>query len=415
MRLIKKICAYCLVIYFVIAPPIAMAASPTGWAMTAYSLPTTTLTAVKNGLSASIKVAPSASTVGKYAIRAAGSVAIAYAVAKYGGEAIDWLLDPENNTVRSKPGANIPNLPVAFCKWADECANETYAYSTPQAAAQATCQGYNEVYVSVQTYEKYTDGQLLLVTCKTKDDKIDRWHTKVKINGSKIISADEIGNDILNKARAGDSAMTNVVNDAMADQVNKGAHDAALDKAAAQKTSENESHNCGTGTHWNGSACVADPAKPADAAPTDLSGIEGLLQSIIDAIKSLAEAIYKPIVDIIQTVFDWWVAQWETFTKGVSEFFQWVRGDFDNSDDVKPDVDKTPPTKSARDFDANYINFGGQCPTFQPVTISVGLVSVPISFNAQPICDFAILCRPAILALAYFAAMAIVANAIRSD
>ena len=423
MRLIKKICAYCLIIYFVIAPPIAMAASPAGWAMTAFNLPTNTLTAVKNGVTVAVSAAPSASTVGSYAIKFAGAAAIAYAVAKYGGQAIDWVLDPANNSVRSKPGSNIAGGATMFCNWYDECQADIYNYSTAAAAGEATCASYSETFVSIKESPPYADGQYLIVVCKKKDGSLDFWNTKVKIvTGDKVVSADEIGNDILNKAKAGDSAMTNVVNDAMADEVNKGAHDAALDKAAAQKTSENESHNCGTGTTWNGSACVADPAKPADAAPLDLSSILSALQSIYDAIKGLASAIVEPIVNmidlVIQTINDaWqrWIDIWTEFKTKVFDFIDWVRGDFDNSDDVKPDVDKTPPTKSARDFDANYINFGGQCPTFQSVTVSVGLVSVPISFNAQPLCDFAILCRPAILALAYFAAMAIVANAIRSD
>ena len=99
----------------------------------------------------------------------------------------------------------------------------------------------------------------------------------------------------------------------------------------------------------------------------------------------------------------------------VTDMIDWFKSEPDPQTDSKPDINDTQPTKSAQDFDSNYINFGGQCPSFSPTTISVGIVAVPISFNAQPLCDFAILCRPIILALAYFAAMAIVANAIRSE
>lgn len=126
--------------------------------------------------------------------------------------------------------------------------------------------------------------------------------------------------------------------------------------------------------------------------------------SIPDVINTAIDDLFVDIKDFFEPVI----------TK-VTDMIDWFKSDPDPQTDNKPDINDTQPTKSAQDFDSNYINFGGQCPSFSPATISVGIVAVPISFNAQPLCDFAILCRPIILALAYFAAMAIVANAIRSE
>ncbi|OPH33163.1 virulence factor TspB C-terminal domain-related protein [Moraxella equi] len=58
-----------------------------------------------------------------------------------------------------------------------------------------------------------------------------------------------------------------------------------------------------------------------------------------------------------------------------------------------------------------YLRFGGQCPA--PVTHNLGLNNATFTIDLTPLCQFAILVRPAILAMAYFLAIGIIANAIR--
>ena len=217
--------------------------------------------------------------------------------------------------------------------------------------------------------------------------------------------------------------------------VNEGSADVALDNA---KADADASHACGTGTHWSGSACVADtPSTPTTPTtpdtPFDPSSILDAIGKVFDAVMSLPDVInnaldgllvdikdfFQPVIDLVTDFFQWFkdtATDWkDDFVDEYKAFRDWVKSEPGPQTDSKPDINDTQPTKSAQDFDSNYINFGGQCPSFSPTTISVGIVAVPISFNAQPLCDFAILCRPIILALAYFAAMAIVANAIRSE
>lgn len=418
-NIIKKILVFWLVIYLVIISPVTQAnlISASGWAMTAFNLPTNTLTAVKNGLSVSVKAMPSASTVGSFAIRAAGSVAIAYAVAKYGGQSIDWVLDPANNSVRSKPGSNIAGGGTTmFCKWYDECTAGIYNYSTAAAAGEATCAGYSETFVSIRESPPYTDGQYLVVVCKRKDGSEDLWSTRVKIvSGDKVVSADEIGNDILNKAKAGDSAMANVVSDAMADRVGAGAYDLALDKAAA----DNVAHNCDTGTSWNGSACVADPAKPADPTKLlDLSSVLSALQSIFTAIKDLANQIVEPIKTVINSVWNWFKEKYDAINKQLTEFFDWAYSkDYARSlDKEKPvDVPQADITlKDPSEFDKDYISVSAQCPADVERDIPVGNQSFKLVYQMSPICDFlTTYMRPVIIFLAYIAAGLSIGNAFK--
>ena len=91
---------------------------------------------------------------------------------------------------------------------------------------------------------------------------------------------------------------------------------------------------------------------------------------------------------------------------------EWAKSDPDPQPDNKPDIDTTQPTKSATDFDTDYLRFGGQCPATPSTSLSVGAVSVPLSIDLTPLCDFVVMVRPAILAMAYLSALFVVARAI---
>ena len=223
------------------------------------------------------------------------------------------------------------------------------------------------------------------------------------------ISIPTVATKIFDNAKT-DSDSRSVVNDAVKEYVNEGSADTALDNA---KADSDATHNCGTGTHWSGSACVADtPSTPSTPdTPFDPTSIIDAIGKVFDAVMSLPDVINNALDSLLVDIKDFF----QPVLDKVTDMIDWFKSEPDPQTDSKPDINDTQPTKSAQDFDSNYINFGGQCPSFSPTTISVGIVAVPISFNAQPLCDFAILCRPIILALAYFAAMAIVANAIRSE
>lgn len=412
-KLIKKIFLVYISIVLTFAPSSVFAASAGVWAFNSFNVATSVVTALKGGASASVAVAKSPISA-KIAKGIVGGViagaALPLAISQISGlalSAVDWVLDSANNAVKWKPkdGVQAGNYVV----------NSTYSASTAQAAC--------EFWIAAQLYQGNPKP-----TVKAENGNCKMYGGEYKYNGNigatykfvqdtnkdwRSIPIPTVADKIYDNAKT-DTASASIVNDAVKDYVNEGSADTALDAA---KADADATHNCGTGTSWNGSACVADTPNTPDT-PFDSSSIIDAINSVFNAITNLFDAVMS-IPDVINTAIDDLFVDIKDFFEPVitkvTDMIDWFKSDPDPQTDNKPDINDTQPTKSAQDFDSNYINFGGQCPSFSPATISVGIVAVPISFNAQPLCDFAILCRPIILALAYFAAMAIVANAIRSE
>ena len=393
-NIIKKILALWLVVYLTIVPPFAYAASPAGWGFSKYDIAKSLLTATKNGVTVAVSAAPSASTIGSYAIRFAGAAAIAYAVAKYGGSAIDWVLDPDNNSVRSKDGA-IPGLGGQ-----EFCANGQ-CFATPELAGAVKCaSGLDYVRDKPPYYSNFG------ATVACKDGSLE--HIDVRDTNSKTVGADEIGSDLLSKAKVGDTSAASVVNDAMTEQVNKGTYDTSLDAAAAQQAADNEAHNCGTGTHWSGSACVADtpttPTTPTDT-PFDPTSIIDAIGKVFDAVMSLPDVINSALDDLLADIKDFF----QPVVDSVTNFFDWVKTTYDEfvkPDDTPTDVDVDVPQTQTIDTD---INFGGSCPA--NVDIEFGLPGHTVPLTVMDWSKFCMLMdkylKPIVIAIASYQAIRI--------
>lgn len=412
-KLIKKILALWLIIYLIIIPPFAYAASAGGWAFNSFNVATSVVTALKNGASASVAVAksPITSKIAKGIVGGAiAGAAIPLAISQLTGiamSAVDWVFDPANTAIKYKKKID-PNNPYDY-----QSSVTGNSYSTPEQACDYLKVVNNGAGIPGATFARFDLEKGLCYY--NVNGEIMNWSTFTTVpitpkSGS--ISIPTVANKVYDNAKT-DSNSRSVVNDAVRDYVNEGSADTALDNA---KADTDASHACGTGTHWSGSACVADtPSTPSTPTtpdtPFDPTDIIDAIGKVFDAVMSLPDVINNALDDLLNDIKDFF----QPAIDKVTDIIDWVKSEPDPQSDNKPDIDTTQPTKSANDFDTDYLRFGGQCPSFSPTTISVGIVAVPISFNAQPLCDFAILCRPIILALAYFAAMAIVANAIRSE
>lgn len=437
MRLIiKKILTFWLIIYFAICVPTAYASfspstTPGGWGLTGFNVATSVMSAVKAGSSSVATVARSVSVANIAKGVAAGGVAavgggLAFqALTGVALDAVDWVLDPANNQIKYKERAS---------------------------GADAPCPAYGGTYLNVSSgitvtrWVTYDDASKTTgtMTCAYKDGYGYTHNISYKFGAVayKTLSYDTLANKVVDNAIAGtDSAAAAAVEAAAVEAAaveyaKTGALDNTFDANAKPTTA------CPTGQHYSGTACVADitdtpntsaPPNDVPVPPFDPSSVIAAIQSlgailtavltnVLNNIKALPTVINTAIDKVTQKLDGIASNLSSVITNGLNAVKQsvdslkdWASSDPDPQTDSKPDIDTTTPTKSAQDFDSNYINFGGQCPSFSPTTISVGMVAVPISFNAEPLCDFAILCRPIILALAYFAAMAIVANAIRSE
>lgn len=406
VKLIKKILALWLVIYLVIVPPVAHATSPGGWAMTAFNLPTMTINAVKNGLATSATISSiNSAGVASVLAKTAASVAIAYAIAKYGGQAIDWILDPANNTLKRK---------ATYAGGDTVCKNKDNGQSI---SASAFCSSKGS------TFREITPaGQ---VSCNGTV-----WGAlECPTSGSPelVVPVNDIVPDVIQGAKNGDAAAQNVINQAVAESVNAGTYDKTLDDAAQK--------SCAQGTSWNGSACVATQEQP-----TDRTGIESLLQSIQSILQGLASAIVNPIVDAIElaqaTIKDFW--QWivDTYTAAKTEIVNkynevenavvteykevrdWVYSEDDlaNMQNEKPvDVPEADTTlKDPADFDKDYISVTAQCPADVERQIPVGQMSFSLVFQMSPMCDFLdTYMRPVIILMAYIIAASSIGNAFK--
>ncbi|MCX0344048.1 hypothetical protein NVV24_15550, partial [Acinetobacter radioresistens] len=125
----------------------------------------------------------------------------------------------------------------------------------------------------------------------------------------------------------------------------------------------------------------------------------------------------QTVISFPRTLTNWWNTAnqkadgWaSSISLAWSDF--WKEPNLEKEKDTEVNVDEKE-VQDPSQFDQMYVQFGGQCPTFEVNTISVGSVSVPISFDLSPYCDFALKVRPAVIGFGYLVALGIVSNAIR--
>lgn len=407
-NIFKKILALWLVIYLTIAPPFVYAASPTGWAFSAFDVATSVVTAMKNGASSSVAIAKSpisAKIARGIAAGAIAGAALPLAISQLTGialNAVDWVFDADNNAIRYKIPAD------SSAGWTN-CVYRDISYSSPQKAWEA----YLATTPNSSASWKYTVDQNGFVSL----DGV--WGTGISCKveadyGSIPIST--VADKIFDNAKT-DSASASIVNDAVKDYVNEGFADVALDNA---KANDDASHACGTGTHWSGSACVADDT------PFDPSGIIDAIKSVFDAITALAAQIFEPIVKVIndawewaKTSFDWIKTAVDAIKTAVTDiktaftgFVDWVKTTYDEfvkPDDSPTDVDVDIPQTQTIDTD---INFGGSCPA--NITGSFVIGGQTTTFNIMDWSQFCLIMstylKPLVIALASFHAVRILAG-----
>lgn len=104
-----------------------------------------------------------------------------------------------------------------------------------------------------------------------------------------------------------------------------------------------------------------------------------------------------------------------SWAKPVCDFIDWVKDNPDLPEPQQVQIDDNQLTKTAQSFDTDYLRFGGQCPAPISHTIAVGNQYSVFNIDLTPLCQFVLLVRPAILAMAYLLAIGIVSNAIKDS
>nr|WP_193216003.1 virulence factor TspB C-terminal domain-related protein [Psychrobacter sp.]QJS05422.1 hypothetical protein [Psychrobacter sp.] len=389
----RKIIIYMLSLVMVFAPAIAAnaATSMGGWTaldtITAGANNTITATKTAGGkvLKSAITVAPQAGKVGKLLLRGGAVGALAMAVPQILGQGVDWVLDPANNAVKYKNPDYSPS-PLVYGYRIRTGA----FFSTPDAVcvdfvriSNARFNGTTYTFVSASPSDCALSGVL---TSDGGDYKL--FHVPIDYVSTPVVDPSLPANDeykflpidivaakVVGNAEAGHVPSQEAVKAVALEGFEAGDYDTALESAAIPDSAVD--------TDTPPTDTPTDPTKPFDPA--------GIL-SAIAALKAVLAGLVAAVV-------------------GLSDFFQSDPPPEKPSQDVP--VDTLPPTKSANEFDVNYVSFGGQCPVLPSFNVGVGSVSTTMQFDVTPLCDLAVMIRPAIIAISYFIGLGVIASAIR--
>lgn len=348
----------------------------------------TTINAAKTAggkaLKSSITVAASASKVGKHLIKGGGSAALAYAMVELADNALDWVLDPANNRVKYTVAGDIGDDGSYYFEYAGK------RYSTHDAACNAALMAsspdqYHQGYRSATWTDEHRDlcrfakpeGGYTTISGISANRKGGGGVAAPPVE--KYIPIDVVAAKVISNAEAGHAPSQEAVKATALEGFAAGEHDAALDAAATETGTENPPDTENP---------PKDPDAPAE--PFDPAGII----SAINALKALLAGILSSIT-------------------GLADIFNSDPPPEKTQKETDVPVDDLPPTKGASDFDVNYINFGGQCPVLPSFDVGIGGASSTLTFDMTPLCDMAVKIRPAVIAIAYFIGLGVIASAIR--
>ena len=364
---------------------------------------TNTINATKTAggkvLTSAITIAPQAGKVGKYLLRGGAAGALAMAVPQLIGEGVDWVLDPANNAVKYTEPAEAGTGDGGSVPVGGLVANfEGQTYASPSSLcavagpirAPSSYKG-NKTAGSVRSnvpaeqaalgYEIWDCGDPVIVGF---------WATpkKAPVDGDtgtgeeeKYVPINTVAAQVISNAEAGHGPSQDAVKATALEGFAAGEHDAALDAGAVESDAGTENPPDTTNPD--------NPDAPAEPAPFDPAGII----AAIAALKALLVGILSSIT-------------------GLSDFFNDTPPEKTKQETDVP-VEAPPDVKNPNEFDVDYIGFSSQCPTLSPFSVAIGGASSSMTFDMTPLCNLAVTIRPAIIAIAYFIGLGVIASAIR--
>lgn len=347
----------------------------------------TTINATKTAggkvLNSAVTVGASASKVGKYLIKGGGQAALAYAMVELLEEGIDWVLDPANNAVRYTD-TSIDNPAKSPFLWWSVRIGSSVTFASHSLAATQSC---ISVGGGAATFEKQYSETVVTYKCAGLTGPLSiaeirrianpHYDPDAPAYGYKYMPIETVAAKVISNAVAGHADSQEAVKATALEGFAAGEHDVALDAAATEAGTENPPD-------------TENPPKPDDpAVPFDPSSII----AAINALKALLSGILSSIT-------------------GFFDFFQDTPPE-KTQKETDVDVEVPPDVKNASEFDVDYVSFGGQCPVMSPFSIDILGASSSMNFDMTPLCNLAVTIRPAIIAIAYFIGLGVIASAIR--
>lgn len=398
--LIRRFFAFVISAFLIFFPAYSYAASAAGWGATnadaTINGATATIKAFKQGAAgaaqAVINHKPSAAAVGKGLMRAGGGLALALAATQLVDGALDWVLDPSNNTLRYKHPADAP-LPVNGY-WGNMWGQQ---FATHTLAMQSNCDEHNSgavvgAFYDGIGYQHGCEGILgndgvyagsvavgsyaVTITLDPQAPAITPPHPERSIPVMTTVA-----NKVLANAAAGHKDSQDFVKAVAVGQANAGELDKALNAASVPATStptaDAPTYVDPTLPTTQNPDVPAEPVDPVDpAAPFDPS-------SIIAAINSL-KAMLAGILS------------------SMTGFFDWVKAPVPPEEEKKPVPFGTTESVGLDSVDRfeERIDFSGQCPVNDFSFTMMGVTyAKPIPY--YHFCGFLEQIAPWLLAMCY--------------
>lgn len=319
-------------------------------------------TAAKNTINkpqkTSIKVTANANKVGKTLFKRSPAGAITQAVTAILGKAVDWVLDPENNSVDYK---EIVEVGGGY-NWSVQGNPKSYALT-----AQLSCQNY--VSNHLKAYGDYAYHKVVIIsdttaTCfytKNGGALVSESMTRVGTEPiteeiTKSIPINTVAQKVIQHADEGQAPAMQVMADTALDALEAGELDDDLEAGAEPK--QYGANEYAPGTEPNPET-PTDPENPTDPeTPTDPE---------------------NPNPDPMPT-------EWPAFcdwATPVCDFIEWVKAEPEQTD---TEIDLQEPDEQPTDTN---FDFGGSCPA--PIVFEGSIFGQSIEFtmlDTVMLCDF---------------------------
>lgn len=304
--------------------------------------------------------------------------ALALAVADLVGEGVDWVLDPENNSIRYQSEDGY--------MWRSTYYAGSELHYTPMAAANDNCSANHNCTSVIEIVDRWGDGTNYEVIGKNKaGSNMSVWTiTKEKVTGEQTMSLETvaqhiINNDTVNNTTNNTDNSTTIINnyygeavtDTLTEQISKGDHDQELKKIYDYVNTPPSETDTETETTGETDTKIDTETK----TDTDGSGSG------------------EPPKFEFPAFCDW--------AKPVCDWFEWTK---EEPPEPEPPQPLPKPTLSDLGVEDNRfekrVEFGGSCPTGVFSFVALG-VTYSYTIPYRHFCDLLVMLRPWLLAFTY--------------
>lgn len=298
-RIIRAFAAFIVSICLILAPSIQYANAASSWGISSAisSGARTIVTATKSGYKSAVNIMPTGARFGLRLIRIGNTAALLYAAAQLANDGVDFVLDPENNTIKYKVN---PDYDLLYKVSLD---GATAWHSTKEAACAAGLAAFNAANAPHIFINKgvYSTGSSCQYEHPVFGNGYANLMSKVPDAINKSMSVATAANQILKNAQNGDTAAQALAKDAAVEMVVAGDFDADLLSGAVPQSDNkplipavpgnqngNVTHGSDIGSQDGMSG--ATPGQQSDAAKDAADAAAKAAAAAKDAAKDAAQA-----------------------------------------------------------------------------------------------------------------------------